>query len=307
MNHNTNKNIRSNSSSGGIFSLIAENVIQNNGVVFGAMFDKNWDVKHDYVQSIADLDHLRRSKYVQSRIDNSFIKCKEFLDNNKLVLFSGTPCQISGLRRYLRKEYDNLLTIDIVCHGVPSPNVWKKYLDSFCIQNNISKHKNQDTNYIEEINFRDKEKGWRQYSLRFNIRDPHNNTSYSISQVHYKNPYMLAFLKDIILRPSCYMCKTRIGYSGADITLGDYWNINNVNPKVDDNKGISLIITNNQKGFDTIKNLDINLIETTFEETKACLGGSNQKKYKSKKREYFFNNYTNSRTFEQLLIKVTKK
>ena len=125
---NLNEEIRRQSSSGGIFTLLAEQVIQEGGVVFGARFDENWEVKHDYTETIEGLAVFRGSKYVQSRIEDNYKKAEEFLKQGRKVLFSGTPCQIAGLKRFLRKEYEELLTVDFVCHGVPSPGVWRKYL-----------------------------------------------------------------------------------------------------------------------------------------------------------------------------------
>jgi coenzyme F420-reducing hydrogenase beta subunit len=121
--------IRRQSSSGGIFTLLAEKILDENGVVFGARFNENWEVIHDYVETKDELVFFRGSKYVQSRIGESYLQAQQFLEKGRKVLFSGTPCQISGLKFFLGKEYDNLLTVDIVCHGVPSPLVWRMYLN----------------------------------------------------------------------------------------------------------------------------------------------------------------------------------
>jgi len=130
---NPDEQIRRQSSSGGIFTLIAEYIIQKGGVVFGARFNDNWEVVHDYTETVEGLAVFRGSKYVQSRIGDTYIKTKNFLLAGRKVLFSGTPCQIAGLKAYLQKDYDNLLTVDLVCHGVPSPLVWKRYLDEVII------------------------------------------------------------------------------------------------------------------------------------------------------------------------------
>jgi len=126
---NLNEEIRRQSSSGGIFTLIAESIIQKGGVVFGARFNGNWEVVHDYTETEEGLAAFRGSKYVQSRIGDTYLKAKDFLLAGRKVLFSGTPCQIAGLKAFLQKDYDNLLTVDLICHGVPSPLVWKRYLD----------------------------------------------------------------------------------------------------------------------------------------------------------------------------------
>lgn len=126
--YNKDAEQRKTSSSGGIFTLLASDIIGRCGVVFGAAFDKKWNVVHCYADKVSQIEPLKRSKYVQSRIGNSYKDVKAFLTNGKQVLFVGTPCQIAGLRRYLRKEYENLITVDVVCHGVPSPMIWQKYL-----------------------------------------------------------------------------------------------------------------------------------------------------------------------------------
>ncbi len=131
---NINETVRLQSSSGGLFTLIAEKIIERGGVVFGACFDGNWNVVHDYTDTIEGLTKFRGAKYVQSYIGNSFIKVKNFIESGREVLFTGTPCQVAGLKKFLKKPYSNLFTIDLVCHGVPSPWVWKKYLHEVVCQ-----------------------------------------------------------------------------------------------------------------------------------------------------------------------------
>lgn len=126
---NNDETIRMQSSSGGIFTLLAEKIIDEGGVVFGAAFDENWEVRHEYVETRRGLAKLRTSKYVQSRIENRYQQTKKFLGEGRKVMFTGTSCQIAGLKRFLRKDYDNLLAVDVICHGVPSPMVWRDYLE----------------------------------------------------------------------------------------------------------------------------------------------------------------------------------
>lgn len=159
---NKDEEIRRNSSSGGLFFEIAKNVIQQNGVVFGAKFDKNWNVVHDYTENVKGLYEFQGSKYVQSNINGAYRKVETFLKANRLVLFSGTPCQISALLHFLRKEYQNLLTLDVVCHGVPSNKVWKKFLEEE-LGDNINK--------INSISFRNKDDGWLKFKNTQNIID----------------------------------------------------------------------------------------------------------------------------------------
>ena len=149
--------LRLQSSSGGIFTLLASYIIENGGVVFGAAFDNEWNVAHDWTDSMEGLSKFRGSKYVQSVIGNTFKKVKEFLIAGRLVLFTGTPCQITGLKHYLNREYENLYSIDIVCHNVPSPKIWKKYLLEVC---------NFNLSTIQYVTFRNKDCGWREYGLK---------------------------------------------------------------------------------------------------------------------------------------------
>lgn len=238
---NRNESMRLASSSGGIFTLLAEKVLDEGGVVFGARFNENWEVIHDYTEMRSGLAAFRGSKYVQSKIGDSYIQVKSFLDADRKVLFTGTPCQIAGLKRYLRKEYDNLLAVDIICHGVPSPMVWRKYLDE------VTQFKRSK---IKEIRFRDKLTGWKNY--RFLIKsimdDKSENVSELISERGYSNKYISVFLADLSLRPSCYACPAKGGKSCSDITLGDYWGIEKFDSKFDDDKGCSVLLINSVKG-----------------------------------------------------------
>lgn len=249
-----NKNIdeRINSSSGGIFILLAKEIIKRKGVVFGASFDKDFNVRHTYVEKEKDLKQFMGSKYTQSSIGDSYKKVKEFLDKNRYVLFSGTPCQIEGLKSYLKKDYDKLYTQDIVCHGVPSPKAWQKYLE-------YQKEKNNDS--IKEVSFRSKDNGWASYKMNIKF----NNKEYKVD--HSKDIYMKSFLSNICLRDSCYNCSFKKKYRNSDITLADYWGINKVHPEMDDKKGTSLVVVNSKKGkelFELIKN-DIIYIETDLD------------------------------------------
>lgn len=236
----SNNEIRMSSSSGGAFYVLAKHVIDNNGIVFGAKFDKDWNVVHDCTTQENGIRDFQTSKYVQSNIQDCFPKIKDSLDVGKIVLFSGTPCQIAGLKQYLKKEYDNLITIDLVCHGVPSPGVWKKYLQEFC--NNY----NDKTASISRINFRNKNGSWKNYSLSISYFLKGNNRDF-IDNI-YQNPYMRLFLDNVTLRPSCYECRFRNLSSGSDVTLGDLWGVDKIVENVTDDIGTSLVILNTQKG-----------------------------------------------------------
>lgn len=242
--------IRLKSSSGGIFTLLAEQVIDEDGVVFGARFDEYWEVMHDYTETKEGLAVFRGSKYVQSRIGNTYQQAEIFLKQGRKVMFTGTPCQIAGLKRFLRKEYDNLLTVDFVCHGVPSPKVWRMYLDEIIARQGIGKntvfsHAMLRRKFIRSVEFRSKSTGWKKYSFALTLTkataDGEEN-SVLLSSVFTENPFMQAFLANYILRPSCCQCECKSGRSGADITIGDFWGINKVIPEYDDDKGNSLIL-----------------------------------------------------------------
>lgn len=240
---NPDEYVRSLSSSGGIFSLLAEYVIRQGGVVFGAAFNENWEVVHSYTDTLEGIAKFRGSKYVQSRIGTSFAEAERFLKAGRNVLFSGTPCQIAGLKSFLRKDYGNLLAVDCVCHGVPSPGIFREYL------------KSASRPPISKINFRDKSTGWKHFSVTVKSENA------EMSQVYHSNEYMQGFLSNLYLRPSCYDCHFRQGRSGSDITLGDFWGIDKIRPKLDDDKGLSLVIANNKQANELLRELGCDLTE----------------------------------------------
>lgn len=259
---NKSEEVRLKSSSGGVFSLLAENILNKGGVVFGAAYDENWDVVHTYIEDIKDLDKLRRSKYVQSRIGDTYKQAKAFLDKGMKVLFTGTPCQIAGLIHFLRKPYANLVTMDFVCHSVPSPKVWRKYLYEECTLKGVAGKNSvfqslKVTPSVKGINFRDKTYGWKKYSFSLHLAEAsaegEKNTVFR--SLYYDNLFMNFFLSDTISRPSCFACKAKNGRSGADITVGDYWWINEIHPEFDDDKGCSIVYVFTDKGSEMIDNI----------------------------------------------------
>lgn len=234
---NLNHETRLQSSSGGIFSLLAEETINKGGVVFGAAFNKNWEVEHIYIEGKEHIDKLRGSKYVQSRIGESYKQAKAFLNAGREVLFSGTPCQIAGLKKFLRKDYNNLKTVDVVCHGTPSPKVWRKYLEEVSLEHNVAK--------ITNIQFRCKTNGWKNYSLTIKHKD-RDGIERVLQESFGENIFMKCFLNNLCLRPSCYACPARDGKSGSDITLADLWGTESICPDMDDDKGTSLVLLRNK-------------------------------------------------------------
>lgn len=239
---NRDEDIRRDSSSGGLFTLLAQETIRQGGVVFGARFDQNWEVEHHHVESIEELSLFRGSKYLQSRVGNSFSEARESLKSGRQVLFSGTPCQIAGLRLFLRKDYPNLLTVDFVCHGVPSPKVWRHYKDELLTSISHTKR-----SHFTDIRFRDKTEGWKRFSFAATI-EMSDNSSVTLREPLNKNIFMRGFLRDLYLRPSCHACPTKSFKSGSDITIADFWGIQNVLPEFDDDKGASLVMVSSEKG-----------------------------------------------------------
>lgn len=252
---NNNIEIVKRSSSGGIFSHIAEEIINNNGVVFGAAFSNDfYSVSHIFVEDIEGLKKLRGSKYVQSNIGNSYIKAKEFLEAGRLVLFTGTPCQIGGLKAFLKKDYDNLYTQDLVCHGVPSPLVWKKYLEY--------QEKKFDAKIIN-VNFRCKKHGWKNYCMALEF-----SNGKEIYRPINDDWFMRGFVSNLYLRPSCYTCNFKGIKRQSDITLADFWGIERIYPKMFDDFGVSLVLLHSEKGKSLIQKNDKNIrfISIDYEE-----------------------------------------
>lgn len=264
---NNDDAIRDISSSGGIFAELAKHVIKHQGIVFGAKFNKNWEVIHDYTDKMEKVSSFYGSKYVQSNIGQSYKQAKYFLELGRVVLFSGTPCQIAGLILFLNKKYNNLITLDFVCHSIPSPKVWKLYRKK--VLYNISKENNLKESYFSHISFRSKVNGWNDFHFECIVKDA--KTVIKFAESHKINPYMAAFLKDLSIRPVCTNCLVRDHKSGADITLADFWGVEKYhsrNNRLIDNKGASIIITYTDTGNHLLKLIkeNIYLIEIPYEE-----------------------------------------
>lgn len=241
------------SSSGGIFSTIAKKVLDEKGIVFGAAYNDNNEVQHTCISDVKDLKKLKGSKYVQSDTKNTFSEAKKYLECGKKVLYVGTPCQIAGLNSFLGKQYNNLLTVDFVCHGVPSPKLFKCYLEW------EAKGKK-----ITDFRFRSKlKKSWGLcYSYRIEKKLKHGSAK--------MNPYYNAFLNGYTYRECCYNCKYATKQRISDITLCDYWGIEKEHPEFFDSKGVSGIIVNSKKGVQMFQQIQKELvyIESTFDKLK---------------------------------------
>lgn len=284
---NSNEEIRRESTSGGIFTAIGEFVIKNNGIVYGAAFDDSFVVNHIGVVNADKLSKFRKSKYVQSNQNNCFKEIKQYLDTGKLVCYSGTPCQVGGLRAYLMKEYENLILVDIMCHSVPSPLVFEKY------KRHILKRMN--ANKILNINFRDKSKYGYKYSMMTVETD---NGKYS--QGIDTDPYLRAFFSDVSVRPSCYNCYFKTMKRISDLTIWDCFNINEIDKSFDDDKGTTRVLVQSEKGEKLLeklnnvrlKELDINVA------TKKVKEMTNSVNYNSKRKD-FFGNINDENVFEK--------
>ena len=301
---NKDEEIRLNSSSGGIFTLVADYVIDKGGVVFGASFNDKFELEHSYVETKDQLSEFRGSKYLQSKIKNSYKQVREFLDSGRLVLFTGTPCQIAGLKAFIfEKNHENLITIDIICHGVPSPEVWRKYVEF---------REKKAKSSTKRIAFRQKNEGWKRFSVSFLFK---NNTEYR--KTLNEDLYMRAFLKNLCLRPSCYDCEFKTLKRQSDITLADFWGIEKVLPEMDDNKGTSLIFVNSKIGqelFEKISNemkfkeVDINkAVKYNSSAIKSVLENPNRIKFFNDLENLEFDKLVKRYSADKLNIKIKNK
>jgi len=276
-----NEEVVYSSSSGGMFSAIIDVIFERgNSVIFGVELDNNFQAVHSYAENVEDTQKFRKSKYIQSNIGNSYEVTAEFLKTGRRVLFTGTPCQVAGLRTYLGKSYDNLLCVDIICKGVPSQKIFDVYRDYIekkfgGIMKSFSfRHKT----------FRDSEWYSRNVSMEIN--------SEKIVSNNYDDPYLKGFHSRLFFRPSCYECSFSCPTRVSDITLGDFWNIEKLNPDLDPHKGVSLVLCNSAKGkeilLDIEEHKDVILTGVSRDFVVKNVGNLNFPSRKPPKRESFF-------------------
>ncbi len=235
--NNPDIEVRRNSSAGGAFSLLADIVLSKGGIVYGVAFDNEWNIIHKRIVKKDELNLLRGSKYAYSEAGKIFQDVKNDLEEGRKVLFSGTPCQVAGLSKLIGNN-NNLLLVEVVCHGAPKHEYWKKYLEEIC---KINKKGISD---IRNINFRDKRTGWKQYSFTIMYKD-----GKEFSEKHDENLYMRGFLQNYLLREACFKCPFKYpDGSRADITIGDFWGISKVAPEIDNDLGTSICIARTDKG-----------------------------------------------------------
>ena len=239
---NKDEAVRLASSSGGIFTLLAERTLALGGVVFGAaMREDQRSAAHIAAETPQELERLRGSKYMQSDTQGIYKQVKAALQAGRKVLFSGTPCQVEALRAYLGHEDANLLCVDFICHGVPSPKVWNKYVEfregraGAPVRRTFSRHKKY---------------GWKTFALLFEFSNNNANV-----QIFGEDLYMQAFLRNACLRPSCHACSFKKLNRVSNITLADFWGIENIAPDMDDDKGTSLVLVHSEKGDNILREI----------------------------------------------------
>lgn len=266
------------SSSGGFFSVLARYILDNDGFVYGASFDNQFNVKHICVNDVEHLNLIKGTKYVQSEIGHIFKEIKKRLNEGKKVLFSGTSCQVAGLKMYLKKEYENLITVDLICHGVPSPKVWRQYLKEL-----------SNGRKITMVNFRDKTDGINDVFLDFQIEN-----GKLIQERYSENIYIKGFIQNMFLRPSCFDCWFKGENRSSDFTIGDYWGKDCFEDRRSKQLGISTIIIHTKTGIDIFSKFKDNLNFKVSDIDKATIWNSCYKDSvrQDKKREEFYNLYT---------------
>lgn len=235
--YNCDLSVRKNTSSGGIYPLLAKRIINSGGVVFAAVYDEHLNVIHKEIANFEDLQESFGSKYVFSNFGTCIHRIFELLKKGIVVLFVGTPCQCASIKKSIGDTYKNLICIDLVCHGSPKPEYWQKYLKSLKNKNGITPKK---------VNMRDKSSGWSYINYCWCIEDYNGKKYY---QRWRDNIYMRGFIADLLLIPGCYRCKYKKENHLSDITLGDYWGVWKLDPDMDDNNGTSLIMIHSDIGL----------------------------------------------------------
>lgn len=269
-------NIRMNSRSGGIFTALSDYILDNKGVTYGVGYKENFVVCYKRAETKEERNNFRGSKYVQSELNDMFKRVKNDLENNRWVLFSGTPCHVAGLVKYLgKKKYEKLLLVDIVCHGVPSPKMFNDYI------NYIEKRYNDKVNGFD---FRDKNFGWDQSKESFYIK----------GKKYARTVYSNLFNSCLSFRDSCYNCQFTNLNRPSDITIGDCWGIAENRPDIDDNKGVSLVIINTEKGKFIQENILSNLEYYIIDINDYLQPRLREPNKRSEKVDVFWDDYLNN-------------
>lgn len=273
---NKNERVLRESTSGGAFTAIARYIIAQNGVVFGATLSDTLSVCHDWVDNEDDLLKFRNSKYVQSELRNTFVQVKAFLEKGKMVCFSGTPCQVEGLVSYLGRDYDNLITVDVVCRAVPSPLVYRKYLEY------------QEASLggrIIDIRFRDKAYGYKYSTMKVVTEENQGRYNEGMDT----DVWLRAFFSGMCLRPSCYCCQFKKRYRVSDFTIWDCFQVGRFSKELDNDKGATRMLVHTEKGKKVFEQIskDIRYVAVLPEEMiKTTAEMFNSVKYNDRRPEF---------------------
>lgn len=266
-------------SSGGAFYRLAYAVILEGGIVFGVKFDKDWYATYGYAESLEQMKMFLGSKYIAPRLNDVYKSVKWFLEHGRMVLFSGIPCHVAGLKTYLSKNYDNLLLVEIICHAVPSPLVWNRYLREIAPQG------------ASRVSFRCKDFGWNRYGLEIMHGD-----EYCIHEPNDENIYMQAFFHGLSVRNSCGNCAFKCFRTGCDLMIGDFWELEKCYPDLFDNKGMSAVFVFTKKGLNAIEKIfNQNIFLQEIPLSQINLSGEHSTLVKSINLHYY-----RERFFEQL-------
>lgn len=287
------ESVRMKSSSGGIFTALSDEMLGKGGVVYGACFDGTMVLRHKRAATSAQRDAMRGSKYIQSDMAGVHRQVKEDVKANVPVLFVGTPCQVAGLKSFLGRDYENLLTVDVICHGVPSPELWRQFVDYI--------NEKYDAN-MAHYAFRNKQVSWRRYSPVVCFDDGR-----VIGENKDTGAFVELFRYDVCMRPSCAVCPYASMDRQGDITIGDFWGIEKVQPQMDDGKGVSAVLVNTEKGVLAMKAAenDLELTACTPEQISAGQPNLHRPSQPSNKAAAFQQDWK-SMPFEGLLKKYTR-
>lgn len=293
---NLDETTRQSSTSGGVFTLLSQWILEQGGVVFGAAYNENFEVVHYKAETAVEMAQFRGAKYSQSRLGDIFQQAASCLKDDRYVLFSGTPCQIGGFVSFLGKQYDKLILVDLVCHGVPSPEIWKHY---------IKYRGQQDAQGAKPsaINLRCKQTGWPGYSIRFDYSyyEPY-------SSPNSQDPYLRGFVGNLYLRPSCYDCKFKGSTRQSDFTLADYWGVWEQLPEYHDGMGTSLVLLHTHKARNLWKKISEGMRYLEVDSSLALTGNPSAIVSGSlpENRSEFFERYKNE-DFQTLIDELAPK
>ena len=294
-----NEDVLNKSTSGGMFYEIAKYILDNNGVVYGSTMDKDLKVKHIAIGKIEDMPKIMGSKYVNSDLGDCFKSIRKQLNNKQLVLFSGVPCQCAALQNYLLKDYDNLITVEVVCHGTPNQDVFDKYIKYL---------ENKEKAKVVDYKFRSKEAS-RWGTFRGNITYLRNSKEYKKSVNADFDKYYTSFLNADNYRESCYVCPFANKERYSDFTLGDFWGIENIDTDLKHHNGVSSVIINTNKGVSVFERIKCNILnkEVTFNDVSAKNTQLKEPSVRNIIRNIWYENFNNHNFIKKIKIKLTVK